>query len=70
MPELPEVEVVRAGLEPAVTGAIVAGVEVLEPRSVKRHAAVRGSFVDLVEGRRVLAAVRRGKFLWVPLRLR
>ena len=27
MPELPEVEVVRAGLAPAVTGARIAGVE-------------------------------------------
>ncbi|MET1015325.1 MAG: bifunctional DNA-formamidopyrimidine glycosylase/DNA-(apurinic or apyrimidinic site) lyase [Leifsonia flava] len=67
MPELPEVEVVRAGLEPAVTGAVIAGVEVFEPRSLKRHVVTRGPFVDLVEGRRMLAAVRRGKFLWLPL---
>ena len=37
MPELPEVEVVRAGLSPAVTGARVEGVEVVDPRALKRH---------------------------------
>ncbi|WP_167142644.1 bifunctional DNA-formamidopyrimidine glycosylase/DNA-(apurinic or apyrimidinic site) lyase [Canibacter zhoujuaniae] len=37
MPELPEVEVVRAGLMPAVTGATVLGAEVFDARSLKRH---------------------------------
>lgn len=37
MPELPEVEVVRAGLAPAVTGARVIAVSVLDPRALKRH---------------------------------
>ncbi|MGJ0204660.1 bifunctional DNA-formamidopyrimidine glycosylase/DNA-(apurinic or apyrimidinic site) lyase [Leucobacter sp. gxy201] len=37
MPELPEVEVVRAGLAPAVTGARIAAVEVRDPRALKRH---------------------------------
>lgn len=37
MPELPEVEVVRAGLAPAVTGARVLAVSVLDPRALKRH---------------------------------
>lgn len=67
MPELPEVEVVRAGLQPAVTAAVIAGVEVFEQRSLRRHVALRGDFVQLLEGRRMLAAVRRGKFLWFPL---
>ncbi|WP_419819151.1 bifunctional DNA-formamidopyrimidine glycosylase/DNA-(apurinic or apyrimidinic site) lyase [Glaciibacter flavus] len=67
MPELPEVEVVRAGLEPVVTNAFVSGVEVFEPRSLKRHVPARGGFAALIEGRRMLAAVRRGKFLWLPL---
>ncbi|MGD9607028.1 MAG: bifunctional DNA-formamidopyrimidine glycosylase/DNA-(apurinic or apyrimidinic site) lyase [Leucobacter sp.] len=42
MPELPEVEVVRAGLAPAVTGARVAAVAVLDPRSLKRHVPATG----------------------------
>ncbi|AWB95790.1 DNA-formamidopyrimidine glycosylase [Agromyces badenianii] len=67
MPELPEVEVVRAGLAPAVTGAVVSAVEVLEPRSLKRHDAASGDFEALVTGARIEAAVRRGKFLWLPL---
>lgn len=37
MPELPEVEVVRRGLERWVAGRIVADVEVLHPRAVRRH---------------------------------
>ncbi|MDO4241736.1 MAG: bifunctional DNA-formamidopyrimidine glycosylase/DNA-(apurinic or apyrimidinic site) lyase [Microbacteriaceae bacterium] len=37
MPELPEVEVVRAGLAPAVAGATVVAAEVFDARSLKRH---------------------------------
>lgn len=64
MPELPEVEVVRRGLAPAVTGATVAGAEVLDPRSVRRHPGV--DFEAEVAGARLAAPERRGKFLWVP----
>jgi len=67
VPELPEVEVVRAGLEPAVTGAQITGVEVFDERSLKRHSPLEGPFDGLLEGRRMLAAARRGKFLWFPL---
>ncbi|WP_022887811.1 bifunctional DNA-formamidopyrimidine glycosylase/DNA-(apurinic or apyrimidinic site) lyase [Agromyces italicus] len=67
MPELPEVEVVRSGLAPAVTGAVVAAVEVLDRRSLRRHDAASGDFETLLTGARVEAAVRRGKFLWLPL---
>lgn len=37
MPELPEVEVVRAGLQPAVEHARIVGVQVSDARSIKRH---------------------------------
>ena len=67
MPELPEVEVVRAGLEPAVTGARISSVDVLDQRSLKRHAAASGVFADVLLGQTITAAVRRGKFLWFPL---
>jgi len=67
VPELPEVEVVRAGLEPAVTGATVTAVEVFEPRSLRRHDPLTGPFAGQLEGRRLLGAVRRGKFLWLPI---
>lgn len=67
MPELPEVETVRRGLEPWVVGRTVTGVEVLRERSVRRHV---GGAVDLaarLSGRTVQAAVRRGKYLWLTL---
>lgn len=67
MPELPEVEVVRAGLAPAVVGARIAGVTVLDERALTRHAGGAASFGAALTGRRVRAAARRGKFLWLPL---
>ncbi len=67
MPELPEVEVVRAGLAPAVTGARVAAVDVLDARALTRHDAASGDFASLVTGAYIEAAVRRGKFLWLPI---
>lgn len=67
MPELPEVEVVRAGLEPALVGSRIDSVEVFDPRSLKRHDARRGDFVGMLQGATVLSAERRGKFMWFPL---
>ena len=67
MPELPEVEVVRAGLEPAVTGAAIDAVTVFEERSLRRHDGPSEDFIERLVGRSILAAVRRGKFLWLPL---
>jgi formamidopyrimidine-DNA glycosylase len=67
MPELPEVEVVRAGLEPAVNGATVTAVRVFDERSLRRHDAPAEDFVDRMTGATLAAPRRRGKFLWVPL---
>lgn len=67
MPELPEVEVVRAGLEPAVTNATVASVTVFDERSLRRHAGPAEDFIDRLVGRTFSGAVRRGKFLWLPM---
>ena len=67
MPELPEVEVVRRGVELHLVGSRIESVDVFDPRALKRH---RGSAVDFASrltGLTVLAAVRRGKFLWCPL---
>lgn len=67
MPELPEVEVVRHGLAPAVTGARVLSVDVFDERALTRHPRDAADFVGRLEGREVRAAARRGKFLWLPL---
>jgi formamidopyrimidine-DNA glycosylase len=67
MPELPEVEVVRAGLAPAVTGARVLGVEAHDPRALTRHAGTPDDFERRLTGRRITGTARRGKFLWLPL---
>lgn len=67
MPELPEVEVVRRGLEPALRGATLKRIEVLEPRSLKRHPGPPEDFIERLEGATLEAAIRRGKFLWFPL---
>lgn len=65
MPELPEVEVVRAGLEPAVVGARIAAVDVLDVRALTRHTGP--DFAATLTGRTIDGAARRGKFLWLPL---
>ena len=67
MPELPEVEVVRRGLVSWVRGRTVTAVDVLDPRSLRRHALGPEDFAGNLEGARVLDVVRRGKFLWMPL---
>jgi formamidopyrimidine-DNA glycosylase len=67
VPELPEVEVVRAGLAPAVTGALVLGVTVLDERALTRHTGDGIHFEAALTGRRIVEAARRGKFLWLPL---
>jgi len=67
VPELPEVEVVRAGLEPAVTGSTIAEVTVFDERSLRRHDGPSEDFSDRLAGRGIVSAERRGKFLWLPL---
>ncbi|WP_405692198.1 bifunctional DNA-formamidopyrimidine glycosylase/DNA-(apurinic or apyrimidinic site) lyase [Streptomyces sp. NBC_01185] len=67
MPELPEVEVVRRGLERWTAGRTVEAVEVLHPRAVRRHLAGGADFAARLQGLRFGTAMRRGKYLWVPL---
>jgi formamidopyrimidine-DNA glycosylase len=69
VPELPEVEVVRRGLEQWVAGRTVASVEVHHPRAVRRHLEGADHFVQALTGRTLTAARRRGKYLWLPLAL-
>jgi formamidopyrimidine-DNA glycosylase len=67
MPELPEVEVVRSGLAPAVVGARLTGVEVFDERALTRHGGGGADFERRLTGRTVRSVARRGKFLWLPL---
>jgi formamidopyrimidine-DNA glycosylase len=67
VPELPEVEVIRRGLERYVTGRTIAHVEVRNPRSVRRHLAGPGDFAAALRGRTIPGTRRRGKYLWLPL---
>ena len=67
VPELPEVEVVRSGLEPAASGATVDRVEVLDARSLRRHVGPSEDFVARLTGATFATPERRGKFLWLPV---
>ncbi|KRD44690.1 formamidopyrimidine-DNA glycosylase [Cellulomonas sp. Root930] len=67
MPELPEVETVRDGLARHVLGRTVTAVEVRRDYSVRRHVDGPLDFAGRLRGRRLDAAVRRGKFLWLLL---
>lgn len=67
MPELPEVEIVRRGLETWVNGRHVVAVRIHDPRSVRRHAGGPEDFAASLDGAAITWAVRRGKFLWMPL---
>ncbi len=67
MPELPEVETVRAGIERHVVGRTVATALVLNPRAVRRDLAGPDGFAAAMTGRTFLRAERRGKYLWFAL---
>jgi formamidopyrimidine-DNA glycosylase len=67
VPELPEVETVRKGLERHVVGRTIAEAAVLHPRAVRRHVAGAEDFAAALRGRTITAARRRGKYLWLPV---
>ncbi len=67
MPELPEVEIVRRGLDRFVVGRTVTRARVLHPRAARRHPAGADALAEQLTGATILAAHRRGKYLWLPL---
>jgi formamidopyrimidine-DNA glycosylase len=67
VPELPEVEVVRRGVQQHVVGRTIAAVEVHHPRAVRRHLPGAQDLTSRLAGRTVTAARRRGKYLWLDL---
>ena len=66
MPELPEVETVRRGLERQVVGFEIARVEVLRARAIASPP-LPELFCSALEGCRVQAWLRRGKYLMAEL---
>ena len=67
MPELPEVETVRAGLADHSLGRLVQAVRVVDARSLRRHLPGPAQFEAALTGRTLRGAYRRGKYLWLTL---
>ena len=67
MPELPEVEVVRRGLQAHVVGKAITAVRVHHPRAVRRHEAGPADLSARLLGARITGTDRRGKYLWLTL---
>ena len=67
MPELPEVETIRLGLDPHVRGRRITGARVLRDRAVRRQPGGEAEFADRLVGRTITGTGRRGKFLWLSL---
>lgn len=67
MPELPEVETVRAGLAPLIAGAQIRAVDIRRDSCVRLLPGGSAQFGALAADARIAAVVRRGKFLWLPL---
>ncbi|WP_084126030.1 bifunctional DNA-formamidopyrimidine glycosylase/DNA-(apurinic or apyrimidinic site) lyase [Demequina sp. NBRC 110054] len=67
MPELPEVETVRSGLDSLITGATILGVDIRRDSCVRLLPGGAAEFSAEVVGTRIDAIVRRGKFMWMVL---
>jgi formamidopyrimidine-DNA glycosylase len=65
VPELPEVETVRRGLQAQVVGRRITKVEVGRERTVRRTS--RQALIDGLTGTTIVSANRRGKYLLCPL---
>lgn len=67
MPELPEVETVRSGLERHVSGRVIESVQLLHPRVARRHPAGDADLAAVLRGRLIGDVRRRGKYLWFAI---
>jgi formamidopyrimidine-DNA glycosylase len=65
MPELPEVETIRAQLAPRLEGRELVRVEILDPRLTRPHDLFE--VTEELEGDRVVAVERRGKYILLRL---
>lgn len=66
MPELPEVETVRAGIASHILNREINQVSVFHPRAIRRHQLGEQDFVVRLTGNQICAVNRRGKFIWLP----
>ena len=64
MPELPEVETVRRGLDHLITGYRIAQANDLHPRALKPESIAP---LNSLIGTKITGTNRRGKFLWLTL---
>ena len=67
MPELPEVEVVRRGLDAHVVDKTISAVRVHHLRAVRRHEAGPADLTARLLDSRIVGTGRRGKYLWLTL---
>lgn len=67
MPELPEVEVVRRGLDDHVRGRTVASAVIRHPRAARRHVAGTEDLAARMLGATITGTARRGKYCWLIL---
>jgi formamidopyrimidine-DNA glycosylase len=65
MPELPEVETVRSGLEKWVLGWEISKVEILHSRAVRNNKTY--DLKKVLPGRKIVKVDRRGKYMWLVL---
>jgi formamidopyrimidine-DNA glycosylase len=68
MPELPEVEVVRRGLDAHVVGRTIERAEFYGTRVARRHLPGAHHLAEQLTDNLVAQARRRGKYLWMVLR--
>lgn len=64
MPELPEVDVVRQGLQPFLEGRTIDSAQILHARAVRRQTGGARALTDQVRGQMIRHVSRRGKYLW------
>jgi formamidopyrimidine-DNA glycosylase len=64
VPELPEVETVRRGLQHLVTGYKITQAQQLHPRALKPESIAP---LESLQGAKITGTNRRGKFMWLTL---
>lgn len=67
MPELPEVEVVRRGLDDHIRCRTIGSAVARHPRAARRHMAGPVDLAARLVGATITGTARRGKYLWLVL---